>query len=58
MCYSVYGMVHIKEPLLRIEKSCPCSGINGFSLSLSEWTFTICPVPYNCKKKGVECVIK
>ena len=26
MCYPVCGMVHIKEPLLRIEKSSPCGG--------------------------------
>ena len=29
-------MVHIKEPLLLIEKS-------------TEWSFTICPMPYNHK---------
>ena len=40
--------VHIKEPLLLIGKSIPCSG-SGFPLSLSEWSFTICPTPYNCK---------
>ena len=40
--------MHIKEPLLLIEKSCPCGG-SGFSLSLSEWSFTICPTPYNRK---------
>ena len=38
MCYPVYGMVHIKEPLLLIENSIPCSGGSGFSLS-SEWSF-------------------
>ena len=36
MCYSVCGMVHIKEPLLLIKKSSPCSGGSGFPLSLSE----------------------
>ena len=41
MCYSVYGMVHIKELLLLIEKSSPCGG-SRFPLSLSEWSFTIC----------------
>ena len=29
MCYPVCGMVHIKEPLLLIEKSSPCGG-SGF----------------------------
>ena len=38
-CYPVCGMVHIKEPLLLIEKSSPCG--SGFVLSLSEWSFTI-----------------
>ena len=42
MCYSVCGMVHIKEPLLLIGKSSPCGG-SGFPLSLSEWSFTIYP---------------
>ena len=36
MCYPVCGMVHIKEPLLLIDKS-----------SLSEWSLTICLTPYN-----------
>ena len=48
MCYPVYGMVHTKEPLLLIGKSSPCGG-SGFPLSLSEWSFTICPTPYNRK---------
>ena len=48
MCYPVCGMVHIKEPLLLIEKSSPCGG-SGFPLSLSEWSFTICLMPYNRK---------
>ena len=46
MCYPVCGMVHIKEPLLLIGKSCPCGG-SGFPFSLSEWSITICPTPYN-----------
>ena len=37
MCYPVCGMMHIKEPLLLIEKSSPCSD-SGFTLSLSEWS--------------------
>ena len=57
MCYRVCGMVHIKEPLLLIGKSSPCGG-SGFPLSLSEWSFTICPTPYNRKIKCVECVVK
>ena len=48
MCYPVCGMVHIKETLLLIAKSSPCGG-SGFPLSLSEWFFTICPMPYNRK---------
>ena len=47
MCSPVCGMVHIKEPLLLIEKSSPC-GSSGFSV-LSEWCFTICLMPYNRK---------
>ena len=57
MCYHVCGMVHIKEPLLLIGKSSPC-GSSGFPLSLSEWSFTICPTPYNHKIICVECVVK
>ena len=66
MCYSVCGMMHIKEALLQIVKSNPCGGSgfplvhiqekcspcivdSGFPLSLSEWSFTICPKPYNRK---------
>ena len=48
MCYPVCGKVHIKEPLLLIGNSSSCGGC-GFPLSLSEWSFTICPTPYNCK---------
>ena len=49
MCYPVLGMVHVKDPLLQIEESNPCSGGSGFPLSLSKWSFTICPTPYNQK---------
>ena len=45
MCYPVCGMVHIKEPLLLIDKSNLCGG-SGFPFSLSEWS-TICLTPYN-----------
>ena len=46
MCYPICGMVHIKEPLLIIGKSSPCSD-SGFLLSPAEWSITICPTPYN-----------
>ena len=49
MCYSVCGIVRIKEPLMLIGKSNPCVG-SGFPLSLSEWSFTICSAPYNRKQ--------
>ena len=48
MCYPVCGMVHIKEPLLLIGKSSICGG-SGFPFSLSEWSLTICLMPYNRK---------
>ena len=56
MCYPVCGLVHIKDPLLLIGKIIPCSGGSEVPLSLSEWSFTICMMPYNHKIKGVECV--
>ena len=33
MCYSVCWMVHLKDPLLVIEKNSPCSGCSEFPLS-------------------------
>ena len=48
MCYTVCGMMHIKEPLLLIGKNSPCSG-SRFPFLLSEWSFTICTTPYNRK---------
>ena len=36
MYHPVCGKMHIKEPLLLIEKSSPCGG-SGFPLSLYEW---------------------
>ena len=48
MCYHVYEMMHIKEPLLLIRKSSPCVS-SWFPLSLSEWSFTIFVTPYNRK---------
>ena len=48
MCYPVCGMMHIKEPLLLVGKSSPCSGGSEFHLLLSEWSLTIiCLMPYN-----------
>ena len=43
-----FMMVHIKEPLLLIGKCSLCGG-SGFPFSLSEWSFTICLMPYNRK---------
>ena len=48
MCYPVCAMVHVKEPLLLIGKTSPC-GSSGFPFLLSEWSFTIRLMPYNCK---------
>ena len=31
---TVYGMVHIKDPLLLIGKSSPCSGVGRFPLTV------------------------
>ena len=47
MCYPACGMIHTKEPLLLIGKN-----------SLTEWSFTRYPTPYNRKIKFVECVVK
>ena len=47
MCYPVCGMMHIKEPLLLLERVAHVAAV-GF-LSLSEWFFTICMTPYNRK---------
>ena len=35
MCYPVYGMMHIKDPLLLVGKSNSCSGAGEFPLLLS-----------------------
>ena len=48
ICYPVCGMVHIKEPLLLIDKSSLCGGTR-FPFSLSEWSLTICLTPYNSR---------
>ena len=34
-------------PLLLIGKSSPFSGSDRFPHSLSKWSFTVCPMPYN-----------
>ena len=44
--YPVCGMVHIKYPLLLMEKSSLCGGTR-FPLSLSEWSFIIRLTPCN-----------
>ena len=46
--YPLCGMVHIKYPLLLIDKSSLCGGTR-FPLSLSEWSFIIRLTPYNRK---------
>ena len=38
---SVCGMVPIKDPLPLIEKSSPCCNSSSFTLSLTEWAFTM-----------------
>ena len=48
MYYPVCGMMDIKELLLLIGKSSLCRD-SEFPLSLSEWSFTINPKPYNRK---------
>ena len=60
MCYPVCGMVHIKDPLLLIEKSSPCSGDSWFPLSLSEWSFSIFLTHYKIITvlKCVEYIVK
>ena len=49
ICYPACGMVHIKDSLLLTGKSSPCRGGSGSLLSLSEWSFTMCPTSYDCK---------
>ena len=46
MCYPVCGMMHIKEPLLLIEKSSPCNG-SGLNKTFSSLLAT---------RKEVSCV--
>ena len=49
MCYPVCGMVHIKKTTCCSSERVAHVAAAGF-LSLSEWSFTICPKPYNCKQ--------
>ena len=44
--YPVCGMMHIKDPLQLIKRIAHVVATTGF-LSLSEWSFTVCPTPYN-----------
>ena len=37
----VCGMVHIKDPLLLIDNSSPCSNCSGFPLSLCQWSVSV-----------------
>ena len=56
MCHPVCGMVHIKEPLLLIDKSSLC-GSSGFPFSLSEWSLTICLTPYNRRSNVLSALL-
>ena len=47
MCYPVCGMMHIKRTLAANQKVAHVAAA-GF-LSLSEWSFTMCLMLYNCK---------
>ena len=59
MCYPVCGMVHIKEPLLLIDKSSLCGG-SGFPFSLG-WIHRAIYHSSQCSTTGVTkavvCVI-
>ena len=48
VCVILFVIMHTKETLLLFGNSSPLGG-SGFLLSLSEWSFTICPTPYNRK---------
>ena len=50
MLYPVCGMVLIKDPLQLIGSSSSQRGSSVFPLSLSEWSFTICPSSYRRKQ--------
>ena len=57
VCAILSGIVNIKDTMMLMGKSSSCSGANRFPLSLSGWTITICPMPYNWTK-CVEWVFK
>ena len=40
-----------------VKKVAPCSGGRGFPLLLSEWSFTICSMSYNCKYNVLSTLI-
>ena len=44
-CTILSGMVHIKDPLNRADHEVAVADV----LSLSDWSFTMWPAPYNCK---------
>ena len=46
MSYPIYGIVHIKEPLLLIGKSSICGG-SRFPLTERSFTIHVCPMLYN-----------
>ena len=48
MCYRVW-MMYINDPLLLIEIVANEEMAAGF-LSLSQWSFIVCPTPYNVNK--------
>ena len=56
ICYPVCGVVHIKEPLLLIGKSCSCSGGSEFPLSLACMNGPL-PQRHITVLKCVECVV-
>ena len=57
MYYPVFGMVHIKNPLLLFGKNNPYRGSSRFLLSLSEWFFTIYLMLYSCKLNVLDVLL-
>ena len=51
MCYPAIMVVYITEPLLLIRNNNPYNGGSRFPISISEWAFTMCPMPYNFIQK-------
>ena len=54
MCYPICGMVHIKEPLMLIRKSTPCSCGSRSPLAFLYQMFDAIELQIKC----VECIIK